>query len=324
MAARTTQFHDALEGSREFLQSMRVKALWHDFRLAPGWSDEWITGYVGTCMHEAFGPSPELVESWQTLLERSQVRPAGWGFNAVVPQDADSTAWVLNLGNRVGGGREEVALRAESSLDAFEHASGMFGTYGPTEAIRRFIGAAADRSFTGWTSPHACVTAAVAALPGRVADHTLVSAQADDGHWSSYWWESDSFATALACLAITDVASLSRAAQWAEAELRSMDDSPNAFISANLLLVAVRGGLADQSCSARVVSTLCETQLSDGSWSPGARMRVPDPSDPHPDQRQDWTESGRIEGAVVTDLRRLFTTATAIRALSLWDRSALR
>lgn len=310
----------ALEGARGFLQSMRVNALWHDFRLAPGWSDEWVTGYVGTCLHEAFGSSPELTASWIVLLDRSLVRSAGWGYNAVVPQDADSTAWVLNLGTRVGRGDEEVALRAKDSLAAFQHSSGMFGTYGPTEEIRRFIGADPDRSFTGWTASHACVTAAVAALPGQVADAALIATQADDGHWSSYWWESDSFATALACLAIANVPSLERGAQWAEAEMGRMD-SPNAFVTANLILAAVRGGLTKHPSVVGAVRSLCDTQLSDGSWASGARMRVPDPSDPHPDHRRDWVEAGRIEGSVVQDLRRLFTTATVIRALGLWDRS---
>jgi hypothetical protein len=64
------------------------------------------------------------------------------------------------------------------------------------------------------------------------------------------------------------------------------------------------------------VETLIALQRANGQWPASARMRVPDPGDSNPDDRTNWTEGGRIEGAVVIDQRGIFTTATALRALT--------
>jgi hypothetical protein len=44
---------------------------------------------------------------------------------------------------------------------------------------------------------------------------------------------------------------------------------------------------------------------------------VPHPEETDPDAVTDWTPGGRIEGAVVEDIRRVFTTATVVHALDV-------
>ena len=300
-----------------FLLSRQSEAgLWSDFQLAPGLSDEWITGYVGDRLAGVPGTEAALNRAWSALVDRQAERGGrGWGYNVDVPQDADSTAWVLRLAQHVGHGDHEVAVEARASLAAFRHRDGMLGTYGPTGDIARFIDAEPDRDFRGWTAPHPCVTAAAAGVSGLVDAEVLLATQRPDGRWRSYWWASDSFATALAveALAVCPAASsaIRRAGQWANESLASSDLT--AFEIANLVTVTAFAGLSH----ATAVRTLTMTMLADGSWASGALLRVPDPQDTDPDAVIDWTPGGRVEGAVVEDLRRVFTTATIVRALTL-------
>jgi hypothetical protein len=198
----------------------------------------------------------------------------------------------------------------------FRAPNGMFRTYGPVGPIAQFIGADAGRELTGWTAPHACVTAAAAAVPGLVPAGTLESCQESDGRWRSYWWRSDAFATALAVEALGPGSASARAAMWARDTLAS-GDPHTAFESANLIIAMCLGGLGSDPVVTTAVSGLTAAGRPDGSWTAGALMRVPDPDDREPDLRHEWITDGKVEGAVVVDERRHFTTATVVRALSL-------
>ena len=309
------------EGARtagvEFLLARQSDAgLWSDFQLAPGLSDEWITGYVGERIADVPGTAAALDRAWMALISRHAERGGrGWGYNLHVPQDADSTAWALRLAQRLGRGDDDIAVDARASLAAFRHEDGMLGTYGPTHDIARFIGADPDGDFRGWTAPHSCVTAAAAGVTELVDSQVLLAAQRPDGRWRSYWWASDAFATALAVevLAASPEArdAITRAGQWALKALESADLT--AFEIANLVTVTAVAGVGNDTA----VRALTFTMLRDGSWPPGALLRVPHPQDTDPDAVIDWTPGGRIEGAVVEDLRRVFTTATVVHALTV-------
>lgn len=307
----------AVRRASDFLVGSEKGGLWHDFTLAPGWSDEWVTGYVVTRLHPVVGQQPMFDEAWQLLQARAIRRGGGWGYNAIVPQDADSTSWVLRLAAAINASDSDVAQQARLSLVEFRHSNGMLGTYGPTDAIRRFIGASAERSFVGWTSPHACVTAAAAAIDGVVDPTVLPREQQPDGRWSSYWWEADSFATALAVESCADESARHRAAAWA-LEMLTSPEERNSFDLANLIATASLGGQSEDQATIAALQMLLAAQRPDGGWDGQARMRVPDPGDPNPDARRDWLEGGRIEGAVVRDSRGMHTTATALHALHSW------
>lgn len=316
--ARTPQ--EARDAGVGFLLGRQSEAgLWSDFALAPGLSDEWITGYVGDRLAGIPGTDGATERAWSALVARRQERGGrGWGYNVHVPQDADSTAWALRLAHRLGREDDPAAADALASMSGFVHDDGMLGTYGPTGDIARFIGADEGQDFRGWTAPHACVTAAAAGLPGVVDTQALLSAQRDDGRWHSYWWVSDTFASALAveALAADPEAgpALARAADWGV----SMLGSPGltAFETANLVLLLARADRWHRRGD-EAVRALAHSMQPDGSWPSGAFLRVPHPQDTDPDAVVDWIPGGRIEGALVQDLRRVFTTATVTHALDL-------
>lgn len=310
-------------GTAFLVERQSPEGLWSDFLLAPGLSDEWITGYVGDRIAGEAGTRDAVDRAWRALEARRHERTgAGWGYNVQVPQDADSTTWALRLAQRIGRGDDQIAWDARASLAAFTHSDGLLGTYGPTADIARFIDANSDQDFRGWTAGHACVTAAAASVDGLVDPAVLVAAQRPDGRWRSYWWASDSFATALSVESLSPFDSaapaLGHAGDWALAALTS--DGLTAFETANLLLIAVLTGRSGEAPAVSAVRALTFTMLPDGSWAPGALLRVPHPEDTDPDSVVDWVPGGRIEGAVVKDLRRVFTTATVVRALGALTR----
>jgi hypothetical protein len=74
---------------------------WTDVRLAVGTSDAWVTGFVGTALASTGAQADTEAGA---ALDRAAAwclgalgRRDGWGFNASVPPDADSTAWVCTL-----------------------------------------------------------------------------------------------------------------------------------------------------------------------------------------------------------------------------------
>lgn len=313
--ARTPE--EARKAGVEFLLKRQgADGLWSDFHLAPGLSDEWITGFVGDRLARVSGTEAALDRAWAGLVERQNERSGrGWGYNLHVPQDADSTSWALRLAQHVGHGDDDVAVDARASLSVFQHDDGVLGTYGPTGDIARFIGADPGGDFGGWTAGHACVTAAAAGVGGLVHARALLALQRPDGRWRSYWWASDTFATALAVEALADVPeardAIARAGRWALTALESA--GLTAFEIANLVTVAAVAGVGNDTA----LRALTFTILHDGSWPPGALLRVPHPQDTDPDAVIDWIPGGRIEGAVVEDLRRVFTTATVVHALTV-------
>jgi hypothetical protein len=309
-----------LAGTAFLLERQSPDGLWSDFLLAPGLSDEWVTGYVGDRIRAEPGTGEALDRAWQALVARCQDRPgAGWGYNVHVPQDADSTSWALRLAQGIGCADDDLARSARASLAAFTHPDGLLGTYGPTDDIARFINAGSDHDFRGWTAGHVCVTAAAAGVTDLIDPQVLLAAQRPDGRWRSYWWASDSFATALAVESLSAypaaAPALERAGDWALAALTA--DGLAAFETANLLLVAAVTGRSGDARVTGAERTLTFTMLPDGSWAPGALLRVPHPEDTDPDAVVDWIPGGRIEGAVVEDLRRVFTTATVVHALGV-------
>lgn len=308
----------AMTAGRDFLLThQRPSGLWMDFRMGPGWSDEWVTGYVGDRLSLVPGTRSARERAWKKLKERSQVRPVGWGYNVLVPQCADTTTWVLRLARSVGGLDAPEARAALASLHDFRRADGLMTTFAEAEPIRRFMRANPHRDYSGWTGSHVCVTAATAGLAGIVDHQNLLDHQLSDGHWHGYWWESDTFVTALATETLADAAAQQRAADWAESMLDSKTEL-NAFDLANLLAVCTIAGRVDSNAALIARDRLLATARDDGSWESGAVMRVPHPDDVTPDESSAWIPDGLVPGSLIRDSRRIFTTATVVWALLRW------
>ena len=131
----------------------------------------------------------------------------GWGYNATVPPDADSTIWAVQLAERVAGGASASLGAARAFLERHRRPGGGLATYADAAPVRADMGFPAWVSYRGWTSAHPCVTAAASnvRLLGDQPDELdayLRRTQRSDGSWPAYWWADREYATALAVLGL--------------------------------------------------------------------------------------------------------------------------
>jgi hypothetical protein len=279
---------------------------WRDFRLPNGASDEWVTAFVGWALVPDCDPvtADRIQRSLQALLRRQRPE-GGWGYNGFSPPDSDSTAWAARF-LEAAGDHGPAAEKARGFLRAHLLTDGGVSTYAPTTAIR-FVGKAPAGGDQGWRGSHLCVAANVAAQMDGALSAYLRGAQGLDGSWGAYWWKGDVFSTALAVEALKgDPAAtrpIARAVGWARTRSQN---AGSAFDRAWLACILMQGAAADKK-AARVLSLdLAREQRADGSWTSGAGMLFPDPSQPARDPI----------GATILDDRRVFTSASVLVALN--------
>ena len=294
-----------------------LAGLWHDFS-SPGisyGSTECVSAFMATLL----APIPEgrslarAVSS--TLLARA--RPSGgWGYREDVPEDCDSTAWVLLVATTAGvTAPPGLIRRSQEFIVTHQRPGGGFATY--NDAARAAL---TPGNQAGWFAPEVSVTCSAAlALAATkypdtsvirsacafIADHCTASG------WPSYWWQGLSYGTFVATWALSSLSdgsydrSLS-AVQHATVTRRNADASllaegdPDSFAAALAALTLLRGPLPpDPASLINLTSLLIELQESSGRWPPSARMLAP----------------GAGSGADLILRDELVTTACAVAAL---------
>jgi hypothetical protein len=261
---------------------------------------------------------------------------SGWGYNARVPTDADTTAWALALADRLDVRRSVRAIRARRLLAKHTDAWGGVSTYRLARPIRAFTRVTAR--FAGWTSAHVCVSAVVAGIP-NMPDATLRLAflrarQDAEGSWNAYWWHDPEFATAWSVEALaarSDQLSLDvdrhieRAARWAVGRVSAdgaVRTTLDGGVSATATAMAVRI-LSRSSASAavdarrRALTWLVSAQRADGSWEASSRLRVPPPDVVDAASIECWGTGGQGAASIGNVLcdRGIHTAATVLEAL---------
>jgi hypothetical protein len=331
---------------------------WRDFLLPAGQSDAWVTAYVGYVLAGlASPPARDAAAAAWRWLQNTERPGGGWSYNAAVPGDADSTLWGLRLAAALGESESMRARAAARFLAAHVRDDGGLSTYVDRQAIRGYVGLPDSFSFDGWLQSHVCVTAAGAgleALAARLCPY-LQRRQTQAGHWRSYWWLADEYATSEAAAAMVATSTsgdvreqVARALRWAEQRIpllcAKQDGRPPTFALALALRVPLldHGQSPDRSVVRLGIERLCEWQKQDGSWPASARLRVPrpdviDPGSPGPpgpiDSWRMWRglPPGPPTPQIVLDhtfnnysldATSVFTTATALRTLELARRAS--
>jgi squalene cyclase len=331
----------SLEKAFRFIEaSCNPSGLWSDFLTLAGESVFWVSGYAGYAM---FQGEDGLEKDWlkevaYRILEH-QGGDGGWGYGPGVPPDADSTSWCILFLSKLGLQRSESLKKAVHFLLEHQNLDGGFRTYAFPISVGRYMGLDSDVSFEGWQASQLCVTGvATRVLIGagsmeKVEDalNYIKKTQMEDGFWYPYWWNDVLYSTFNCMWALkagsADSEIFEKACNWiAEIQLAdgSWNDSTTEEGVAFSTALALKSLMLESRCSdsdiiLKGVEWLLTHQMDDGSWPSYYLLRIPHPAMKEPWRYHAWKRDGRAIGSVIKDHRRLFTTATAFSALSMFD-----
>lgn len=236
---------EALGRGLRCLFEARNCAHWEDYCLPVGPSDAWITAYVLTRLARIERAGLLGVEDRASVgygldwLLAARRPGGGWGYNASVPEDADSTAWAV-LALRAWG--REAPHEALALLRACLSVDGA-ATYPPETSAK-----------SGWSVGCADVAATVVAALRACGEERDVHI---DPRARAYWWVSPLYVRA--------IQAEFGAAHGDDADLAEFH--PHGSFERALLLTL--GG-----CGELQQSALLRAQLPCGLWPPSARLRL--------------------------------------------------
>jgi hypothetical protein len=296
----------ALTTTLQFLiDRQSADGAWRDFLLKPGRSDAWVTSYVGLRLLQiertfSFDALRRPIATAMRFVERSRNANGGWGYNAICPPDADSTAHAI-LFLRVAGATP--TLRDYRDLSRFQLPDGAFATYRRGDALE------------GWCTGHPDVTAVAlralaAVLPShhRILRHgyaRLAAYLKRREPLASYWWPSVFYLA-------RELRALSRECSNAPVfelpQLAITNDAGCFARSLAIELAMLDDGETNVEAQLRALRRM---QIADGSWPSEPILRVVNPRSKRLDDRY------ARRSPVVADDRRIFTSATVAAALAL-------
>ena len=251
----------SLAAGMDFLRrAQRRDGSLRDFLLAPGFANAWPTAHAAFVLDDVEGLD-ELRARAADFLFGVGERDGAWGYNRLVPPDADSTAQALLVLHRQGRPCPRAWTEA---IVAAQCPDGGFATYAP------HVG---PGGASGWRISHPDVTVAVAHLLATIGGHDealtrardWMRSQLRDGILPAYWW-------------VTHAYSL-----WVQAKTRQFTDAVPAHVErllrerppspdlAQLVFAGVVTGAHGIDAS---VDALVALQHDDGSWPAVPCMRL--------------------------------------------------
>lgn len=310
--AKTESFWEVIERGVDFLLEERTQdGLWRDFDFANLSSDEWVSGYIGAHMLEIDHPAtrPAAQSAWEILRHRRGLGD-GWGYHRLTQPDADSTAWVLILAQRLGLHGDPLVKANTEFLRGHLDDDGAVATYSSRLLERMDQPLPPTEAHGQWHGEHGEVTASTALAGLDEAIENLLETQRPSGSWKAFWIASDAYSTGLACEALSQsgkpsaAQAVSKAARWA------LDQLPSKGISVFDLSWLIRAAFCDGTIRndprlTEAVRALAAKQRSDGSWNGDCGLIVPIMD----------ASGSTIQKIEAPDIHASFTTATALVAI---------
>jgi len=334
---------DAAADACDFL--VKANGVYEDFMAFGETLPIWVSAYVGAALEgwQRLSSKTKGIRknrSLPVLLERmrrwlaSEKLEIGWPCLKNVPEDADTTAWVVSFMSSTGRINENEMQELTALLLGFQQQDGGFFT----------IPAQGRSGFQSYGMSHVEVTA--------VAVDTLLKLGLDPSHesltraisfirkqwgqsriWEAFWWDGQMYATFYSVRAlITTGHSLS------QADVGSMSESilqkqaaegcwgldttgknlafETALALRTLMLIGIRTA-EQKKALARGIVWLLNYQTRNGSFDSRPMLRIPNAGDLNPWENKQWQQgSGTGLGVLVADQNSYFTTATVLGALT--------
>jgi hypothetical protein len=305
MSTRAHALERSIAGGVDFILSLQSgNGSWTDWDLPPGSSSTWTTAYVGYKLgylpqHLKAKTVSHILAASDWLLDNA-FADGGWGYNATVGSDADSTSFAILFLASAG---RRVPDSAYVHLARYQCPDGGFATYMPGSGSRSWTVSHPD------VTPIALLALLTRTMPDRRTLHRgtdyVLTQQAPDGLWNSFWWDSFLYGTEASL-------SLLRAANVAIAAPANLSQflPANAFETALLISSFLHvDPLGQRSAILDLAEQLIAQQQPDGGWETTPILRI---------TRRDCLEpwASNDPGPLFADPCRLFTTSSVLYALS--------
>lgn len=308
--------------------------MWNDYRTLAGQSNEWVTSFVADSLLYCRAHLPDVqrtVKPRLRLLALRSLAGAPKGYNGLVPDDADSSAWYLSLLRQTKGDDSTAVRELRSFLAQHRRPDGGFATYSGHSRIRHFIRASSAEALQGWHQSHACTSAVVFHALSAVDAKTeayIHSAQLPNGLWKSYWWTTDLYATYFMLQHVQQAgwgSTVSSEGAKKQCHIRLYEQSyvPNFYFSAGSPFeTALAAGIllhklttTDLPVLQKMIGWLLRHQLPNGAWQSSALLRIPPPACIDPETAE-YSFANKGSCALVLDQHGYFTTALVMRVLN--------
>jgi len=329
----------AVQEGTGFLSEMQANdGRWSDFLTSAGAGTQWVSSYVGYQLAEA-----NLATELTSCLRSKRTSDDTIGaYNETMIQDGDSMAFWIGFLYEETGSVPEAAIEKWSQ---YCDDRGGWRTYLEGSALRNRLDLPSTQPVDGWLTPKPCVTAAAAAILTNMprveisvkqSIRRLLDLQEQDSYWRSYWWTSPIYSTSFSLRALSTYSSstgstsdsieysIAQASRWLR-DLQHKDgswavrgDSSPLYTALAVKALAEADPKATTSIRAirAGVNWLLQSQRADGSWPTHRVLRIPATSIDDPSAVENWRKSSFGTNVLVDDHRRVFTTATAVNALS--------
>lgn len=298
----------AAERAEDYLLShIERYGVWEDFCIRePGMSDQWVTAYVGNCLFGApcrdNGRKRNALHKAADFLAGTKKADGGWGYNGNCRSDCDSTAHALLFLAKM---KYPIDRKSIECICRFFRQDGGFATY------RNASGGSWNDSHIDVTLPAAFLLKDVFMDNENARRRLLEYVSSWFGKYGlppAFWWPCRYY-TALAGFYFYERYGLEYPRDRVLSACMRTRPAGQAFeISLCLELLARLDApvLAQRELAAELLSM----QKEDGSFPGGEILRVTGP-----DCHAPWEHGGGQ--TMAEDVRSLFTTANAIRALSI-------
>ncbi|MGQ0703487.1 MAG: hypothetical protein ACT4PM_10190 [Gemmatimonadales bacterium] len=331
--ARPVEAHlpEASHKAVGYLEDLRSQSgLWREFftgapRGMPGRtlyqaSDEWVSAYVGWALANCSEQRARVIadEVWNLLLAR-RLAESGWGYNARILPDADSTLGTLRFARALGLAGSNRLTAAREFVLTHECADGGIACYRIEDSARLSLDYGVPGPWDGWCAPSVSISAAAVTLSvGTRTLNYLLARQRSDGSWTDYWWEDDEVTTALAIEGLLARSrpecqrAIVKAVRWMSERIQPEAGSlGSAFATA----LRIQGLARTRKAGYRTpdllpaLRWLLELQQPDGGFPASARLLAPP---------QDQLDRHVSPATVVSSLDHdaIYTTATALAAFN--------
>jgi squalene cyclase len=306
MSARANAPQNAIAVGLDYVLSIQADdGSWTEWALPPGSSTPWTTAYVGYKLRSL--PAESMARATPHLADAAHWMGAnafaggGWGYNALVGSDADSTAYAILF---LASASQPVPEAAYARLASFQNPDGGFATYPRTGLPDSWHVSHPDVTPMALLALLTHPAASYHGLIRRGTEYVLRQRTAQ-GLWNSFWWHSCLYGAeaSLTLLNACDVEMPSPAGL-------ALIEPANAFEAALLVsaLLYARGA-GWQAIVRDLADRLMGEQQPDGSWQSAPILRIT-----QRDCYEPWACSDA--GPLYADPNRLFTTATVLHALS--------